>query len=711
MKLIDVFPSLFANGGSIMQLSELDFETEDLNGVIAILTATMNQKVGDDVDDKAIEYRLLLESILESKKTASLKELLKLNFLQFDLCTEVSSLLGHRGRFMDCHDWLVYSLSDEIDYGETTEFQIHRIQEFLESEDPYISSNALPIILQWEGMLFYYSRHHGGLIDFASTVDQYFSFIIMGLLSGKLPVVAPLEIVITVAAQILAWRINNKRENIEEIAIGLATLYDTPIPPEIKKLIAIQLAFGGHQYTNKTSAEWSELVLDNYGPLLNPTEEMQILARFYEEKMDQLPDRKERLYTSIDKYLGTIQPLGRLHRKYEKARLFNVLTGLLLNCLKNEYFEIANKLISKFYETDDKNLITKNQLYLICNYKTGVMFVSPLFKITSNQQLYYYAEVMQQANRFLSTNVSLNDYPGFNLKQPKRPGVPVIEEGPAFEKAIHTHYQLELLKDSGFEKLDSMIIIPGVQHPIQSLMIKELETTLPISTSFEKSMPTRKIRKVLLWCYGTRTSDLEYSLVKKVMEKAEIEVEEINILETSKADFISKYSSSSYDLIWVGTHGEFEHYKPHESKIDIHPDGKIELGEIVNLVPNTDSQRLLFLNICDGATASTLNAVYDIGFGASLANRNQAVLSHIWPIEIVNSFIYGILFAHFITMENSFIEAYTNTVRTFLKGKEHIKELLSIYIELEEELGYYLEKLDDEVNNNIYYWGSGAYYQ
>ena len=711
MKLIDVFPSLFANGGNIMQLSELDFSKIELNEVMLLLT-TITQKDHEKIEGKVKDYKGLLENILEAKKVASGEELAKLNFLQFDLCTEMASDLGHRGQFMDCHDWLIYSLSDEINYGETTDFQIQRLKEFLESKDPYTSQNALLIILQWQRILFYYSRHHGGLIDFASSVDDYHSFIIMGLLSGKLPRVAPLEIIVTGASQILAWRINNKKENASEIAVSLADLYESEISTETKKLIAIQLAFGGYQYTKRTSAEWSALVLTEFEALLNPVEEMQILARFYEEKMDLLAANPDKLYVSIDKYIGTIQSIDPIHRKYEKARIFNVITGVLLKCLENGHFEIANKIISRFYEVDNEILITQNQLYLISNYKTGVLFASPLFIITSEQQRpYFYAEVMQQANRFLSTNISLNDYPGFKLEQPKRHGVPILEEGPAFENVIHTHYELKLLIDSGFEELDSMIIIPGVQHPIQSLMIKVLDKTLPICTSFEKSNPCRQIKKALLWCYGTRTSDLEYSLVKKMMESAGIVVDEINILETSKADFISRYSSASYDLIWVGTHGEFEHYKPHESKIDIHPDGKIELREIMGLIPNTESQRLLFLNICDGATASTLNAVYDIGFGASLANRNQAVLSHIWPIEIVNSFIYGVLFAHFLIIGNSFIEAYTNTVKAFLKGKGNINEALLSYIELDEELGYYLDKLDEDVGNNIYYWSSGAYYQ
>ncbi len=674
---------------------------------------TITQKAHSSIDDKVKDYKGILENILEAKKAADSDEVVKLNFLQFDLSTEIASHLVGKGRFIESHDWLVYSLSDKIDYEDPTDFQVIRIEDFLKSTEPYIAQNALSTILQWQNTLFYYSRHHGGQIDLAKSIDDIYSFINSGLIAGRLQRGStPFEIIVQTAVQVLAWRVGTKRENIDEFAKLLEDLFESTSSLEIKKWISSQFAFGGAEFTSKTSFEWAELVLSGFDALLHPLEEMQLVARVYAEKADQIRENRNKIISSIGKYIGTIQHLDVIHRKYEKSRLFNMLAGLILSCLENKHFDIARDIICLFYEIDDDKVLAENQLYLICNYHTGAMYTSPLFTINPpQQQPYFYATVMLQSNRFLSATVALNNYPDFKLEKPARPGVPVINEGPAFEKTLSSHYQFGVLKDTRFGDLDSMIIIPGVQHPVQSLMIKELGKTLPISTSFEKSKAPRKIKKVLLWCFGTRTSDLEYSLVKKMMEKAGIEVEEINILETSKADFISKYSSSSYDLIWVGTHGEFEHYKPHESKIDIHPDGKIELGEIMGLVPDTESQRLLFLNICDGATASTLNAVYDIGFGASLANRNQAVLSHIWPIEIVNSFIYGVLIAHFLINGNSFIDSYTKTVQSFLKGKEHIIGLLSPYIELEEELGYYLEKLDDDVGNNIYYWASGAYYQ
>jgi hypothetical protein len=580
------------------------------------------------------------------------------------------------------------------------------------THDHYIAFNAIPSLIDWLGVLFYYSWHYGGLFDLASIIFEQHKEFILKIIEEKLPPNLEESKLIYTACHALAWTISYKQEDSIRFATALDRYFERSENRSTKKSIAVQLAIGFADHSTKTESKWIEIILTEFSDLLNPSERIQVLAKYYSSNAEKLDEDWQQFKQAIIEYFSALKVSDPLLAKYEKSKLFNVILGPVLNCLEKKLFKNANDIITEFYGIEPLNRIVKDQLYLISNYNYGPLYASPKDRLCFEGKVPEdFVKLIMQTNRFLSSTVTLNNFAGFKIEKPKRQGVPVLAEGPSFEDLLNEHYQFEKLSQFSFDTIDSMIIAPGLQHPIQSMMIKELDFTLPITASFENPKPKRKIKKVLLWCYGTTTSELEISLTEKIFSQAGFEVEAINILKTNRDDFITKYKSSEYDLIWVGTHGNYNHFLPHLSKIDIHPAGEIELSELIGLTPSKNGQRMLFLNICDGATASTLNAVYDIGLGASLCNGNQAVLSHIWPVKIETSFIYGVLYAHFLNVGDDFFKAYENVVKAFLRGKEYIREVLRSYCMLEEKLERYIDSLEDDIEKNIYYWGSGVYYQ
>ncbi len=711
MKVCDVLPCLYQIHYSLNPLLQQELLVVDLYEMDEQIGSVMMEHSIQGPDAFKNVTKQILVDILTAKKTAQGEEISRLDFLQFRNCSETATYFSSRGQFMECHDWLIYSLSDELQYDEEIDFQIGRLNNFLVSSDGFIALYALPTIINWMGILYYYSRHHGGLVEFCSSMYDKFSKIILNLLNKKIPPQVEELQVINTASQMLAWGIDYQEASLGDIASCLADYFQRTTNRSVKKSIALQLTVGGSEHTKISSAEWAEIILSQFSDLLIGHEKMQLLAKYYSENTNKLQDEWTTLRGAIKEYVSSLKG-DRVLLKYEKARLFGVISGLILNCIERGLLKLANDIISEFYEVDVKSRFTDENLYIVCNYNYGVLYSASQAMLKLNRETpKEFVEVIQQTNRYLSTTLALTGYKSFKLEKPETHGFPVKKEGKLFEELLRNHYQLGKLSEINFYVIDSMVIIPGFQHPIQPLMIKELDITLPISVSFEKPYPKRKITKVLLWCYGTRTSELETSLTKKMFESVGIQVEAINILEVTPEDFISKYGSDEYDLIWVGAHGNYDHFSPHLSRIDLHPNRELELKEIFGKAPDTGSQRMLFLNICDGATTSTLNAIYDIGLGASLCDRGQAVLSHIWMVEIDSSFIYGVLFAHFLINGDDFFKAYGNVVKSFLKGKKHISELLSPYITLEAELKNHIYKLDENINENIYYWGSGVYYQ
>lgn len=646
-----------------------------------------------------------LEGIIRAKQNADPRLGISLNFLQFIHAAEVVRMCNSNGLFSESHDWLEFSLCDTLEAGQR-HTEPDRFVDFFESKEGLIVRNRTNELLFWMGELFYYSRKRGGLKELAERIFQQY-WKLTAHYSKEFPFYDE-SIKARALCHTLAWAIINNKGEQKELALALVDMYENAKNRESKKLAVVQLSGGGFQFTVRSAAEWAKAGLDDYGDQLYAHERLQLLNNYCLDDVKKISKHLPEIREAIKNYM---QHIGgeRLILKYEKARIFSVLFGLILKCLENGLLGEATLLISDFKEVDEASRLDANHLFVIVNYSPSVAYASDKGFIKGDKtSVKRYCELVSQSNLFLGTTVTMNDIPEFVLVKPKQMGIPDDEEGANFESAIHNHYSLELLTELDLSKSESMIILPGVQHPIQPLMIKELGTSLPIAVSFEKPLRQRKVKKVLLWCFGTRTSDPERELVEKIFKQWGIEVDAVDIENLSKVDFIDKYSSSEYDVVWLATHGDYKHFSPHKSQIEILNEVHIEVEEIFETEPKVDGQRLLFLNICDGATAASYNALYDIGIGASLCNKNQAVLSHIWPIEVDYALVFALLYAHYLAKGDSFFIAHQNTVKTILAGKDAMKETLKEYEFINEEL---VNKLDAEVPKNIYYWGSSAYYQ
>ncbi len=649
--------------------------------------------------------RAYLEGIIRAKQNADPRLRVSLNFLQFIHAVEVVRMCSSNGLFFESHDWLEFSLCDTLEVGQR-QVEPDRLVDFFESTEKFIVLNRTNDLLFWMGELFYYSGKKGGLKELAEIVFNQYWKLATGY-SKKFPFYDE-SVKVKALCHVLTWAMNNKKEEQKEIALALVDVFQNGENPESKKLAAIQLSGKGFQFTDKSASEWAQIGIEVYSDLLYAHERLQLLNNFCLDDVKKLIKYLPEIRKSINDYMHHIGG-ERLILKYEKARIFSVLFGLILKCLESGLIDIATILISDFKEVSDTWRLDANQLFVIVNNSPSVAYASNQGFVKGNKtDIKGYCELVSQSNLFLGTTVTINDVPEFVLVKPKQMGIPDIAEGANFESALDKHYSIELLMGWDLSTLESLVILPGVQHPIQALLTKELGISLPIAVSFEKPLSQRAVKKVLLWCFGTRTSDPERELVENIFHKAGIQVESVDILSVSKYDFMQKYSSAEYDVVWMATHGEYEHFGPHKSRIEILDGIHVEVKEIFESEPKISHQRLLFLNICDGATVASYNALYDIGIGASLCNRNQAVLSHIWPIEVNYALAFALLYAHYLAKGESFFSAQQSTIKTILSGKEVMKGALKEYEFINAEL---IDKLDSEVSKNIYYWGSSAYYQ
>lgn len=663
----------------------------------------------------------IYRDILDTKEALTLKNQKLLDFIQFIHCTEAARFYNQKGLFQYSHDWLIFSLTDSETYGNVTEFESNRLSQFLESSEDFLKANSVMTILEWGEVLFYYSRKHGGLVELAKGVQlQLYKLAKYFLGKNSIPEIVENQCIATLS-QLMSWSTTHDHACAKLSSQILENRFQLTNNAKAQKLIAVQLGVSSNTFLAAPLKNWIEIALQ-FTEDMGAHERMQVLARYYSAKPELLYEEWHTFESAIDDYLEFLEEIGGIEGielKYEKSRLFDTITPLIVALLLHGETEILAKVICRYYKISNEARITGKLLFILSALDSTILYVKENDTKRFEQKIpESFKKIIEITNRFLSTKISINNTESFNLIEPEVLGKPVIELGLEFEQALNEHYCLPQADISVLANCQGLILLPGLQHPIQSLLIKNIGDTIPISCSLETPLPKRDIRKIFLWCFGTRTSDLELALLQAIFSNKGIQTEVLNVLEHSREYFFEIYNDPSIDLIWVGTHGNFEHLAPHKSNIDAHQDGPIIISELQNLVPERESQRLIFLNICDGATAMSASALYDLGIGASICNRFQAVISHLWMVDIAASFVYGIIYAHYISEGQDFFTAYKNTTIAFLNGKDFISETLSPYyylsfdnLENDHSLETYVNSLPNEISENIYYWGSGVYYE
>lgn len=660
---------------------------------------------GPDAFNELGEF--LLKDILWAKKNATQPVLELLDFMQLAYGATCADFFGRAGMFSRAHDWLILSISDDIDYLEEFVALLNRLLRFYGSQHPFIMENVGIYHRLWMNSLFYYSRNFGGLKDLSkmilhSEVDKVLDF---SKVKSKL---FDKKTALELSCNMLAWAINNQ----ETIGYPIAGMIEGWIPSlerTEQKLAYLQLATVSAQLTSKSPDFFAKQVMDGYSDLCNGHELLHAQAIYYMTNLEELEANQNTLDAALKMYSDSLSDLHFLDKKYEKARIFRIIRGLIVLLLKRRKVTIAIDIMADFYERP-KNIRNYAELFIGLNFDAPRALYICRSAIVKSHEITVdeYMNMVALTNQFLSTNIMLNDAPDFVIQEPKRFGFPEKIFGNEWENQLCNYYEFKKIPESCIKNFNAMNILPGQQHPIQSLMIKAIGSTLPINSSFEIPKTYRKTKKVLLWSYGTLSSDREAELVSNILTHVGIVVEIADVILETKDTFLQKYFSDNYDLIWIATHGNFNHHLPHLSTISVLPDVEVTIKDLHYDV-NASKQRLLFLNICDGATSSTSDSLYDNGFGAGLANTAQCVISHLWPVETEPALVYGAVFAHFISLKNNFWESFQMTIRLLNENNNIILDALTESNQLL-DVAAIEQRLNEEINSNIYYWGSGVFY-
>jgi hypothetical protein len=701
--LKDIFPELFKIAtdppNPIWEMSINWGDYDKIDSLINLYESEMESEGGDTA--RLIQKAEAFVSDIIRLKPQSSEEAELFMYLQFDTCVGLLSFLSKNKLFPDCFDWISNSISETIESSRERELIHDRLAIFEMSRNDFIRNNFPNAFISWSHDVFYYSRCTGGHNELAQFIlTRHFSYFIDCVKKR------PDEMSVRALSQLATWGINHDFKAQEEITIAtLFEIYKESNDKNVKKAVAFFFSAVKRTNTGLSRNEWGKIVLAEYRNSLKAHEYFQLLVSMYESDCALLIQNFDAICSAIREYAKESQNNLSSLRAYHDSRIFSILERTISTLTMNGLVKEINTLFGIYFSIDSSHLIANN-LVILPNAEQGVIYSTNGNVLVKDSNVKdNIPEIIQNANRFLGTTHTLNDDIGFVMAKSEREGVPDIDSGPDFFSVLSSHFRLsKLLELPSFNNCLGYYMLFGLQLPIQNILSSELQMTLPIIQSFKKPLTIRPIRHAFIWQGNTQMAEFERKGLEQICSARHISVKWINCFESSKADFIVHYQSPLYDLIWLIGHGEFLHYKSHESYLDLGHDIKVTLKDLKESNIPDDNRRLFVIDVCDATTSALSNGPSAIGISASVINSNQSVIGHAWPITDVAGMTLGFLLASFLVEGLSYEVSHHKTITLFQKGENVIIEHLRSF------------GLDDEIfdrirnasiaYDNFYYWGS-----
>jgi len=484
------------------------------------------------------------------------------------------------------------------------------------------------------------------------------------------------------------WLARYEHEEAKPLIKHIESAYKTP---EISSHVSLELlrilSTQAGRFSSNPPHVWAKLALDHYADQMTSHQRFIFSATAISPDADKnfektFPQLLTSLKETVSELVSTVE--ASVHRENRLSILSGNITPLLGNLIKLNQAKAAHEVLATWYSIDggmseDTAIILGNDpnSILACNkYKT---FISKPNGLCVEHEL-----LIKCMNEFLGISCSITGKGDFELNHPDsdRFGIPSEEKSNDYYNAINAHYKL--LELGGFlnsENIKKIILIPAEHHPFQYSLKKSIGSCWPINVSLSTSYPDREIKHICLVSAGNSiTEEIEIEIVTGFFEKSFscVEITLLAFSDSSKQDFIDVYGSDNFDIIWLMSHGNFNHWEPESVCIDIFGE-KMYLEELANIKINScdTKRRLLFLNVCDGATSKSTGSISRIGFAPALSSANQCTISHLWPTNPWAASCFGAWLAIHLCNEGLFFNAYEKSIESMSLGKEGlIKSLI-----------------------------------
>lgn len=284
-------------------------------------------------------------------------------------------------------------------------------------------------------------------------------------------------------------------------------------------------------------------------------------------------------------------------RFYRLGQAFQMVGPTFADLATAGHVDDGVRLVAAWAEDPDVPPRVKNPLVAVVAYPGGTLWATEgnvLAPPESTNRSGSMASVVKATNRFLNTRIVFRDQDVDLAPLTGDPGLPVTAAGADFLAVVREHLRTAPLKDLHIRP-SNLVAVPTFPIPVQALLVNELGWTPAMSISLREPASRRQIRSVVLLGDGeTTTSTWELDVVEGHFSGAGARVHRP---ESTRASFIDAYLDSEVDVLWVASHGHFDHFRPDESVLRLNSGEELSIDELVALeVPDLSAQRLLVLN-------------------------------------------------------------------------------------------------------------------
>lgn len=693
---------------------------EFLHAVLELIEEELAYCNGD-VDALSPRLAPLLEDLAAATSDTSIGEDDR-QYIRLFLSTQMTTACVAVGRWSLAYEWLLVGITDlmwvRLRAGASTAFEAHpdRLERFFNDRRLDQLGEARRFVLIWISKLCYYSWKQGGLRE----IVQASLFTIVPMVQWALETLADEQhdMAVEAACHLSSWlHRNGHAEHAKTIVSCLEAAEAAAVTSEeSKKTICIQFTCAVGDFTSRPLHEWASRGLA-YPTYLRGHERLQLLVN--RSTRGEATADFEEILAAARTYAAEVAALASdvAAFNYVQARVFDVLAPFLGRLIRAGHPDAALTLLGAWYGVPGTRVRQSPVLACVPSFGDAMVYASAERVLTytrdTDEALRTLTTIINEA---IGTSHTIADDPTLTIRTPTRPGVPDFALGERLEAAMLQFYELTALaSDHQTAPLEATGLLPiqSLPHPIQALLLRELGVTWPLVASYEEPEADRRIRKVLLWSTGTIGGPAELEGVSAIFGANGIEVDQ-RYEDLDAAAFVELYSREDYDAVWINAHGEFAGTDPHAAHILLSMDGQqtITVAQLAATVVPNDRRRLLFLNICDGGNVMVTDAPPRLGIAPMLASRNQAVISHLWPVRNFVAATYGVLLAKALAGGAEFFRAYCEALRTLRLDRPSLLHLLNSIEPRPSEL---IDRVgngpDDFSDHNIFNWGSPVFYE
>lgn len=385
----------------------------------------------------------------------------------------------------------------------------------------------------------------------------------------------------------------------------------------------------------------------------------------------------------------------------------------LHSCLTRNEADRVVQLLAHWYRVPVDEVVVARELLIQCPFHSD-----GYLSLVEGAQIHVKGDPQDRlvaltnaSNLFLGTYHSVTGASAEPPHMPVRPGVVDESAGEHFELRLsETYLPADLTsKDRVFT---GQIVIPSKGHPIQAIQIRNGIRCAPIVASLRKPHQDRKVQRVAIWSgAGSMTEEIERNAVAETFQRSGVEVLVVSPDDANVNKFLDLYAADHFDVIWLMSHGIFDHTSPKRASLMVDEQGgKVNIEGLLKLTPTGPNRRLLVLNVCDGGRFEELGVLPRVGVAPSAASASQATISHLWPVHGLSAAVFGALLAKHLVSHQSYFEAFTQTLMDLRSNKEGIVALMR------ESSGANLEQLAERIERtnvdmaNLAHWGSAVFY-